>query len=179
MNSSYNLDSAIRKIPDFPKKGILFYDITSILMNPEAFRYCIDTICSRADTTDLSAVAAVEARGFIFGAPIAEKLGLPLVLVRKKGKLPGQTAEKEFTLEYGTDVIQVHTGDIKKGGRVLLIDDLVATGGTLKAAAELITECGGSVSEIFCIIGLPFLNDFVPLKDYNLKTLINYTHEKV
>ncbi len=179
MNSSYNLDSAIRKIPDFPKKGILFYDITSILMNPEAFRYCIDTVCSRAETKDLSAVAAVEARGFIFGAPIAEKLGLPLVLVRKKGKLPGQTAEKEFALEYGTDIIQVQRDDIKKGGRVLLIDDLVATGGTLKAAAELITECGGSVSEIFCIIGLPFLNDFVPLKDYNLKTLINYTHEKV
>ncbi len=178
MKGSFNLDKAIRKVPDFPKEGILFYDITSILMDVHAFRYCIDEVCRRADTPGLAAVAAVEARGFIFGAPIAERLGLPLILVRKKGKLPGETAEKEFALEYGTDTIQIQKSDIKQGGDILLLDDLVATGGTLKAAAELIEECGGRVREIFCIIGLPFLNNFAPLHRFTLKTLINYESEK-
>ncbi len=179
MSSNFNLDSAIRKIPDFPEKGILFYDITSILINPAAFKFCIDEICNIYSSMNLSAIAAVEARGFLFAAPVAERMELPLILMRKKGKLPGKTAEKNFTLEYGIDTIQVQKNDIRKGDSILLIDDLVATGGTLKAAAELIEECGGKVAEIFCIIGLPFLNNFESLKSFKLKTLINYSDEKV
>ncbi len=179
MSGDFDLDKAIRKIPDFPEKGILFYDITSILSNPEAFRYCVDSVCGLYRNADITSIAAVEARGFVFAAPVAEKLGLPLILVRKKGKLPGVTVEKSFDLEYGNDTIQIQRDDVREGDRVLLLDDLVATGGTLKAAADLITECGGKVVDIFCVIGLPFLNNFKPLESYSLKTLINYDSEKV
>lgn len=177
MDANFNLDSVVRKIPDFPHKGILFYDITSILSSPEAFRYCTNALCESIDPDTVTSIAAVEARGFLFAAPVAERLGLPLILVRKKGKLPGKTAEKEFALEYGTDRIQIQRNDIRKDDSVILIDDLVATGGTLKAAAELIEECGGKVTEIICIIGLPFLNSYAPLKKYRVRTLLDYDNE--
>jgi adenine phosphoribosyltransferase len=130
MSSNFNLDDAIRKVPDFPKEGILFYDITSILTTPEAFRFCIDRMVELYKDENIDAVAAAEARGFLFAAPFCERLGIPLVLIRKKGKLPGKTLTKTYALEYGEDSIQIQEDDIPKGVRVLLVDDLIATGGT-------------------------------------------------
>jgi adenine phosphoribosyltransferase len=177
MGRDYDLDGAIRKVPDFPKKGILFYDITSILTNPEAFSYCLDSLAESARERGITAVAAVEARGFIFGAPLAQRLGIPLILVRKKGKLPGETLTRSYELEYGEAEIQIHKADVPAGANVLIVDDLVATGGTLKAAAELIVEAGGRVEDIFCVVGLPFLPYKEVLKDYRVKTLIEYQSE--
>jgi len=177
MKEEYNLDEAIRKVPDFPKPGILFYDITGILQTPRAFKYCIDSMVEKYGDSRIDAVAAVEARGFLFAAPLAERLGIPQILVRKAGKLPGEKREKRFTLEYGEDVIQVHTSDVGKGDTVLLVDDLIATGGTLKAAAELIEELGAKVEDIFCVIGLPFLNYQAQLSRYHITTLIDYDSE--
>lgn len=179
MSDNYNLDDAIRKVEGFPKEGIVFYDITSILSNPVAFSYCIAQMEKLYKDKSIDGIVAVEARGFLFAAPLAEKLAIPLILARKKGKLPGQVIEKSFALEYGEDVIQIQKNDIKTGENLLLIDDLVATGGTLKAAAEIIEESGASVVEICCIIGLPFLNNFEPLNKYKLTTLINYQSEMV
>jgi adenine phosphoribosyltransferase len=173
----YDLDAAIRKVPDFPKKGILFYDITGILQTPEAFSYCIDEMQEIYSGKGVDAVAAVEARGFLFAAPIAQRLGVPLILLRKSGKLPGEIREKRFTLEYGEDVLQVHVSDVQQGANVLLVDDLIATGGTLKAAAELLSECGGRVEDIFCVIGLPFLEYDRMLSGYRVTTLVNYEGE--
>lgn len=175
---TYDLDKAIRKVRDFPKEGILFFDITSILTNPEAFNYCTDELCTLITHKSVKALAAVEARGFLFAAPAAAKMNIPLILVRKKGKLPGRTISRSFQLEYGEDTIQVHADDIPQGGNVLIVDDLVATGGTLKASAELITEAGGNVTDIFCVVGLPFLPYMDVLNGYNITTLINYDSEE-
>jgi adenine phosphoribosyltransferase len=177
MNKEYDLDQAIRKIPDFPKEGILFYDITGVLQKPEAFDYCLDRMYELYRESGVDAVAAVEARGFVFAAPLAQRLQVPLILVRKAGKLPGKTLEKRFTLEYGEDVLQVHVDDVPEGGNVLLVDDLIATGGTLKAAAELLQEAGGKVEDVFCVIGLPFLDYASLLADYRVRTLIDYQGE--
>ncbi len=173
----FDLDQAIRKIPDFPKEGILFYDITSILTTPEAFRYCIDRMCELYKDATVDAVACVEARGFVFAAPFAYRMGIPLILVRKKGKLPGKTREKHFNLEYGQDIVAIHESDVNKGDRILIVDDLIATGGTVKAAGELIEEMGGSVAGVFGVIGLPFLDYEVLLSQYDIQTLINYDSE--
>jgi adenine phosphoribosyltransferase len=177
MESHYDLDSAIRKIPDFPKPGILFYDITGILVNPEAFRFSIDRICEIAESLSIEAVAGIDARGFVFASPVAYRLNLPLVLVRKRGKLPGDKLIRRFTLEYGQDEIEIHKADLSPARRILLIDDLVATGGTLKAAAEIIEEAGSSVASIVCVVGLPFLEYEAALKPFKVKTLIQYHGE--
>jgi adenine phosphoribosyltransferase len=177
MLDNYNLDSAIRKVEGFPKEGIVFYDITSILSNPVAFSYCIAEMVKLYKDKSIDGIVAVEARGFLFAAPLAEQLGIPLILARKKGKLPGKVIERSFSLEYGEDVIQIQENDIKRGENLLLVDDLVATGGTLKAAAGLIEDSGASVMGICCIIGLPFLNNFEPLNKYKLTTLIDYHSE--
>jgi adenine phosphoribosyltransferase len=177
MSSNFNLDDAIRKVPDFPKEGILFYDITSILTTPEAFRFCIDRMVELYKDENIDAVAAAEARGFLFAAPFCERLGIPLVLIRKKGKLPGKTLTKTYALEYGEDSIQIQEDDIPKGGRVLLVDDLIATGGTLKAASELISEVGATVIGAFGVVGLPFLNYADVLEGMSIETLVNYYAE--
>jgi adenine phosphoribosyltransferase len=177
MAEIFNLDDCIRKVPDFPKKGILFYDITSILTQPAAFRYCIGAMADRYRDKNIDAIAAIEARGFLFAAPFADRLGIPLILIRKKGKLPGQTRSKKYQLEYGEAEIEMHTADVKPGQRVLLTDDLVATGGTLKAARELLTECGAAVPEIFGVVGLPFLNYEKTLTPTPVHTLIQYHGE--
>jgi adenine phosphoribosyltransferase len=173
----YNLDGAIRKIPDFPKKGILFYDITGILINPEAFQFCVDKMSELYADKKVDAVAAIEARGFIFGAAFAACRGVPLVLVRKKGKLPGETYSKKFCLEYGEDEVEIHTADIQKGWNVLVVDDLIATGGTIKATCEIIEDAEAVVSGIFSVVGLPFLDYQSVLKGYELTTLIDYQSE--
>ncbi|MBR2106230.1 MAG: adenine phosphoribosyltransferase [Treponema sp.] len=171
------LDKNIRRIPDFPKPGILFYDITSVLVNPEAFKYVIDQMVSIYKDKKIDAVAGVESRGFIFASPFAEKLGIPLVLIRKKGKLPGDTYECSYSLEYGTATVEVHKADIKKGQNILVVDDLIATGGTLAAAKNLIEQGGAEVTDFFGVIGLPFLNYQKVLENCNVTTLINYDSE--
>lgn len=171
------LDKNIRRIPDFPKPGILFYDITSVLVNPEAFKYVIDQMVSIYKDKKIDAVAGVESRGFIFAAPFAEKLGIPLILIRKKGKLPGDTYECSYSLEYGSATVEVHKADIKKGQNILVVDDLIATGGTLAAAKNLIEQGGAEVTDFFGVIGLPFLNYQKILENCNVTTLINYDSE--
>ena len=171
------LDSAIRKIPDFPKKGILFYDITGLLINPDAFRYCLDTLVGLYKDEKIDAVAAIESRGFIFAAPFADRLGIPLILIRKKGKLPGETYSCSYSLEYGEATIEVHASDIKKGQRILLLDDLIATGGTLNAARKMINRGGAEVAGFCGVIGLPFLKYNNLIGDLPVKTLIEYESE--
>ncbi|MDR2398532.1 MAG: adenine phosphoribosyltransferase [Spirochaetaceae bacterium] len=171
------LDVYIRKIPDFPKKGVLFYDVTSILVEPRAFSGCLDVMCALYQGRSLDAVAAVEARGFLFAAPFAIRMGIPLILIRKKGKLPGKTLSKIYQLEYGQGEIEIHREDIPQGKQILLMDDLIATGGTLKAAWELITTAGGLVPEIFGVIGLPFFHYDQVLAPVPVRTLITYQSE--
>jgi len=177
MAEGFNLDDAIRKVPDFPKKGILFYDITSVLTNPDAFRFCVDSMAKIYKGEGLDAVAAIESRGFLFAAPLCDRLGLPLILVRKKGKLPGKTRAKKYMLEYGEAEIEMHEADIPVGGRVLIVDDLIATGGTVKAAAELLVEGGAVPVGVFAVIGLPFLHYENSLKGLPVRTLIEYFGE--
>jgi adenine phosphoribosyltransferase len=174
---AFNLDDYIRKVPDFPKKGILFYDITSILSKPEAFSYCIEAMVNVYSGKNIDAVAAIEARGFVFAAPFAIRMGIPLLLIRKKGKLPGITLSKKFDLEYAQAEIEIHREDVPVGKRVLLLDDLIATGGTLNAARELLQAGGAIVPEIFGIVGLPFLGYEKILAPTPITTLIQYHGE--
>jgi adenine phosphoribosyltransferase len=171
------IDSAIRKVPDFPKPGVLFYDITGILVNPKAFSYCIDQMEKLYAGAAIDGIAAIESRGFIFAAPFALRRGLPLILLRKKGKLPGETFRIGFTLEYGEDVLEVHRSDVRAGQRLLLVDDLIATGGTLKAASQLLALGGAKVMGIFGVVGLPFLNYEKALSAFSVNTLIQYSGE--
>ncbi|MCL2442156.1 MAG: adenine phosphoribosyltransferase [Treponema sp.] len=172
-----NLDDYIRKVPDFPKKGILFYDITSILSSPLAFRYCIEKMVEIYKDSRIEAIAAIEARGFIFASAYAFHAGIPLIPIRKKGKLPGITLSKKYDLEYAQAEIEVHSADVPKGKRVLLTDDLIATGGTLNAARSLLIEGGAEVPEIFGVVALPFLNYQEILKPTPVTTLIEYHSE--
>jgi adenine phosphoribosyltransferase len=171
------VEAAIRTVPDFPKPGVLFYDLTGIMMKPEAFVHCIDRMLELYRRMPLDAVVAIEARGFVFAAPFAYRRRLPLVLVRKKGKLPGATLQAGFALEYGEDVIEVHTSDLTPGMKVLLVDDLIATGGTLKAAAGLIEKAGARVAGIFGVVGLPFLDHASALSGYRVTTLVQFASE--
>jgi len=175
--SELNLDDYIRKVPDFPKKGVLFYDITGILANPEAFKYCIDSIVSIYKDKQIDAVAPIEARGFLFAAPFAYAMKIPLIPIRKKGKLPGITLSKKYDLEYGKAEIEVHHEDVPEGKKILLFDDLIATGGTLKAARELLEAGGAIVPEVFGMLGLPFLGYEKVLAPTPVTTLIQYHNE--
>jgi adenine phosphoribosyltransferase len=175
--SGFNLDDYIRKVPDFPKKGILFYDITGILASPAAFQYCVDSMVSLYKDKPVDAVAAIEARGFLFAAPFAVVMRIPLIPIRKKGKLPGITLSKRYDLEYGQAEIEVHKADVPEGKRVLLLDDLIATGGTLNAARSLLESGGAEVPEIFGVLGLPFLNYEKVLSPTPVTTLIRYHNE--
>lgn len=174
---AFDLRSAIRTIPDFPKPGVLFYDITSVLMDSEAFRFCVDEMVGLYTGAPVDAIAAVESRGFLFAAPLALRLSLPVILVRKKGKLPGETYSKSYSLEYGMDTIEVHKADLGSGQRILVVDDLVATGGTLRATADLIEDVGSSVYAVFSVIGLPFLNYQERLGAIRVDTLVEYDAE--
>ncbi|AHC14821.1 Adenine phosphoribosyltransferase [Salinispira pacifica] len=171
-------DESIRRVKDFPKPGINFYDITSILTNSEAFGYCLEQMNLWIDELEVDTLLAVEARGFLFAAPLAQMRKIPLVLARKKGKLPGKTWCEEYSLEYGTDVVCIQQEDIAPGSRVLLIDDLIATGGTLKATAALVkNQARSSLAGYAAVIGLPFLGYEKHLDDAPIRTLINYQGE--
>ena len=175
--NTINLDEYIRKVPDFPKKGILFFDITSILAAPEAFTFCINRMEEIYKDKHIDAVAAIEARGFLFAAPFAVQMGIPLIPIRKKGKLPGITLSKKYDLEYTQAEIEVHRSDIPEGKRILLMDDLIATGGTLNASRALLMAGGAQVPEIFGVVGLPFLNYQKVLDPTPVTTLINFHGE--
>jgi adenine phosphoribosyltransferase len=173
-NADFSLDAAIRKIPDFPKPGILFYDITSILTSPPAFAFCVERLAAECRLAHVEALAAIESRGFLFAAPLARELGLPIVLVRKKGKLPGRTVSASYALEYGQAEIEVHSDDIPRGKRVAIIDDLIATGGTVSAAAGLFAQNGALPVVALCVVGLPDLKYAEALGAIPVKTLIDY-----
>jgi len=173
----FNLDDAIRKVPGFPKPGILFYDITSILTNPDAFAYCIDSMMKLYRNAGIDAVAAIESRGFVIAAPFCIRMGLPLLLVRKKGKLPGPTVSQSYDLEYGTDTLEMRVDDIKPGSRFLIVDDLIATGGTINATSAMIRRCGAEPVRAFSVIGLPFLNYMETVRDLPIDTLSEYFGE--
>jgi adenine phosphoribosyltransferase len=177
MDKDFNLDNHIRKVPDFPKKGILFYDITSILFKPEAFQFCIEAMVDIYKDKRIDAVAAIEARGFLFAAPFAVRMGIPLIPIRKKGKLPGITMSKKYDLEYAQAEIEVHKEDVPAGKRILLTDDLIATGGTLNAGRALLKAGGAEVPEIFGVVGLPFLGYEKVLGPTPVTTLIQYQSE--
>ena len=177
MVKKLDLNDYIRKVPDFPKKGILFYDITSVLARPEAFQYCIRSMVDIYKDKKIDAVAAIEARGFLFAAPFAVQMGIPLIPIRKKGKLPGITLSKKYNLEYAQAEIEVHQEDVPANKRILLVDDLIATGGTLNAARALLNAGGARVPEIFGVVGLPFLNYEKMLTPTPVTTLINYHGE--
>lgn len=177
MKSSFSLDDVIRKVPDFPKPGVLFYDITGILVDPKAFKYTIDQMVKMYKKEKIDAIAAIESRGFIFAAPFAERMGIPLILIRKKGKLPGKTYACKYALEYGTAEIEVHQADVKKGERILIMDDLIATGGTLNAARNVLEQGGATVAGFFGVVGLPFLDYGKVLGDIPVRTLVEYHGE--
>jgi adenine phosphoribosyltransferase len=171
-----NFDKAIRKVPDFPKPGILFYDVTSIFNNPKAYKAVVKEMLKLYKDVPVDGVIAIESRGFLLGSIFAVKRGLPLVLARKKGKLPGMTIEESYSLEYGTATLQVHKADLVPG-KWLIIDDLIATGGTIEAVAKMVIRQGGEVAGVFGIIGLPFLNYEAKIGRYSPKTLVNYAGE--
>ncbi|OJF77474.1 MAG: adenine phosphoribosyltransferase [Treponema sp. CETP13] len=171
------LDKALRRVPNFPKPGVLFYDITGILVEPKAFRFCIDQMVELYKNGKIDAVAGVESRGFLFAATLADRLEIPLILIRKKGKLPGETYSCKYSLEYGEAEVEVHKSDIQEGQKVLVIDDLIATGGTLKASKQVLEQGGAKVIEFFGVVGLPFLHYEKVLEPVKVTTLINYDCE--
>ncbi len=169
-----DLSSKIRAINDYPKKGIIFRDITTLLKDAEGMCEALDTIKKNLEGVDFDYVVGPESRGFIFGMPIAYALKKGFIPIRKKGKLPAEVVSKEYALEYGTAVIEMHKDAIKKGDKVVVIDDLMATGGTAKAVAELIEECGGEVVSLQFVIELTDLPGREVLKGYNVDSVVKY-----
>ncbi|XP_027354700.1 adenine phosphoribosyltransferase 1-like isoform X2 [Abrus precatorius] len=167
------ISSAIRVIPDFPKSGIMFQDITTLLLDTKAFKDTIDLFVERYRDQNISVVAGIEARGFIFGPPIALAIGAKFVPMRKPNKLPGEVISEEYSLEYGTDKMEMHVGAVQPGERALVIDDLIATGGTLCAAIKLLERVGVDVVECACVIELPELKGRERLGDKSLFVLVN------
>ncbi len=172
-----DLKKYIRSIKDFPKKGIMFRDITTLLKEPEAIDATIDQLLNVCEGLKIDKVVGVESRGFIFGGLLAQKLGVGFIPARKPGKLPAETESATYQLEYGEDKIEIHKDAINPGDKVLLHDDLLATGGTAKAAVDLIEKLGGEVVQIVFLIELSFLNGRKDLKDYDVKSLIIYDSE--
>ena len=173
-----DLKKSIRTIPDWPKKGIMFRDITTLLKNPEAFSQVITTFCEKYKDTNFDFVAGIESRGFIIGGAIANKLNKGFIPIRKAGKLPSQTEKEEYELEYGTSTIEIHKDAIQNGSRILVVDDLIATGGTCIAACKLIERLGGQVVECAFIVGLPDLGGMKKLGEkYNIVTLVDFEGE--
>ena len=168
------LSSYIRDIPDFPKPGILFKDITPLLASPPAFQYAISRLAAHYSKTDIDAIAAAEARGFLFAAPLALELGKPLIPLRKPGKLPYRTYGLKYDLEYGQAELHMHTDGVAPGDKVLLVDDLLATGGTMAAGSQLIEQAGGTVVGCAFLVELGFLNGRAKLTNYQVYSLLTY-----
>ncbi|MFA6844994.1 MAG: adenine phosphoribosyltransferase [Sphaerochaetaceae bacterium] len=168
------IDKAIRKKLDFPRKGIQYYDITGITVDSEAFRACIDEMYDYYKDKDITRIAGIEARGFVFAAPLAYRMHLPLVLVRKKGKLSGTVFTKEYALEYGLDSVSIQMEDFQKDDNILIVDDLIATGGTFAATAGLFVQHGAHIAGCLAVVGLPYLDYDKVLSAYPVHTLITY-----
>lgn len=168
------LSDYITNIPDFPAPGIIFRDITTVLNNAEGLRLAIDQMQSKLDGVEFDVIAGLESRGFLFGMPIAYNLGKPFIPVRKKGKLPRETVSESYELEYGTAEIEIHKDDVKPGMKVVLIDDLIATGGTLAASARLFEKLGTSIEKMVCLVELKGLNGRKALDGYSIETVIEY-----
>lgn len=168
------LEEYVRSIPDFPEKGIIFRDVTSVLQDAEGFHLAVDTMQELIKDLNYDVVAGAESRGFIFGAPLAYNNGKPFVLIRKKGKLPCETVSQEYDLEYGTAVIEMHKDSIKPGQKVLLVDDLIATGGTTKAMIKLVESLGGEVVGVVVLMELAGLKGRETLAGYRLDSAIIY-----
>jgi len=169
-----SLKAAIRDVPDFPIKGIIFKDITPVLQNGPLFRQAVDAIADRHAGKKVDAVVGIDARGFIFAGAVAYKLGVGMVPVRKKGKLPYKTVVTSYTLEYGSETSEMHTDAIRRGDNVIIVDDLLATGGTAMAAATLVKQLGGNITEIDFLIELTFLKGRDRLHEYPLFSAIQY-----
>ena len=171
---SMDLAAFIRDVPDFPKPGIMFKDITPLLAHPEAFAFAVDSMVHWAKEHRVDSIAAAEARGFLFAAPLALRLRVPLIPLRKPGKLPYMTTSAKYQLEYGVNELHMHVDAVRPGQNVLLVDDLLATGGTMAAAAELITQVGGNVAGYLFAIELSFLNGREKLGNHPVHALLNY-----
>ena len=168
------LKTRIRHVPDFPKAGILFYDVTTLLREPEGFRLAIDSLAEPFVGKQIDLVVGIESRGFILGAAVADRIRAGFVPVRKKGKLPSATIQASYALEYGTDSLEMHRDAIEPGQRVLIVDDLLATGGTARATADLVTQLGGDVHAITFLIELTALNGRERLNGYTLYPVLQY-----
>ena len=167
----------IRTIPDFPVKGVMFRDVTTIIGNAEGFALAVDELSKALEGVEFDVIAGIESRGFIFGAPLAYNFKNPFVPIRKKGKLPYKTVEQSYALEYGSATIEVHEDALKKGDRVVLVDDLIATGGSAKAAAQLVEKLGARVEKILFLIELPELGGRAVLKDYDVASITEFEGE--
>lgn len=172
-----NLKEKIREVQDWPKAGVNFKDITTLLEDKSVFRYVIDKLCEPYLNKEINKLVAIDARGFILASAMAYKLGVGVCLVRKKGKLPYKTKSRDYDLEYGSNTIEMHEDSIKSGEKIVIVDDLVATGGTILASCELVEELGGEIIGISYIIDLPFLNGSKKIEKYNLNYLVSYDSE--
>jgi adenine phosphoribosyltransferase len=172
-----NIKEHIRSVKNFPKPGIMFRDITTLLNNPEALKYTFNELYNQCKGLDINKVVGIESRGFMFGCMLAERLNAGFVPVRKPGKLPYKTIKETYDLEYGCDTIEMHSDAIKEGDNVLLHDDLLATGGTARAASNLIEKCGGKVVLASFIVELSFLKGRDKLKEYKLYSMVDYDSE--
>ena len=169
-----DLSEYIRDIPDFPRPGILFKDITPLLAEPKALREAVNRLSELCAPLQIDTIVSIEARGFLFAAPLAYCIGKPLIPVRKKGKLPYETYSVTYDLEYGTDTVEVHTDAISDGHRVLIVDDLLATGGTMAAAAKLVERAGGTIAGLAVLAELTDLGGRERLKDYKTFSLVKF-----
>ena len=174
VSSTDDLRAKIREVPDFPKPGILFYDITTLLKDPDAFREVIDRMAEQVADANIDLVVGMESRGFIFSAPLAYKLGAGFVPVRKLGKLPAETIEVEYSLEYGTATLEIHKDAIRAGQHVLIVDDLLATGGTVMGTIELVQRLGGEIAGLSFMVELPALKGRENLGEFSIHTLLSY-----
>jgi len=172
-----DLKQTIRNVPDFPKKGIVFRDITTLIGNKEAFKRVIDELAARYRDKKIDYIVSVESRGFIFGSALAYALDSGVVPVRKKGKLPHQTHAVTYDLEYGTDTLEIHKDAFSEGKKILILDDLLATGGTTAAVIDLVRKLGGDITEVAFVIELEFLNGREKIKDVPVFSLVKYDTE--
>lgn len=168
------LKDYVRTIPDFPEPGIMFRDITTVLQDADGLKLAIDSMIDLIKDVDFDVVVGAESRGFVLGAPIAYKLGKPFVMVRKKGKLPCETISETYDLEYGTATVELHKDAIQPGQKVVLVDDLIATGGTIEASAKLVKKLGGTVEKIIFLMELEGLKGREKLKEYSVDSVIKY-----
>lgn len=168
------VEEYIRSIPDFPEPGIVFRDVTSLLQDADGLKLAIDEMIKTLENVDFDIVAGTESRGFIFGVPVAYAMHKPFIPVRKAGKLPCETVSQSYDLEYGSATIEIHKDSIKPGQKVVLIDDLIATGGTIEAAAKLVEQLGGEVVKMLFLLELKGLNGREKLKDYDVESIVSY-----